>query len=77
MTVRVDVAWPPSGPRFATVDQGGNLFLWNASHGNLLYHVQLPAPAAYGVAYSPDGKELAVATTDRRLVILAIPSFAQ
>jgi len=51
--------------------------LWNASHGNLLYHVQLPAPAAYGVAYSPDGKELAVATTDRRLVILAIPSFAQ
>ena len=73
----LDVAWNASGQRFATVDQGGKLFLWNASDGNLLYHVQLPAPAAYGVAYSPDGKELAVATTDQRLVILAIPSFAQ
>ena len=73
----LDVAWNASGQRFATVDQGGKLFLWNASDGNLLYHVQLPAPAAYAVAYSPDGKELAVATTDQRLVILAIPSFAQ
>ena len=73
----LDAAWSPSGQRFATVDQGGKLFLWAVSDGNLLYHVQLPAPAAYGVAYSPDGKELAVATTDRRLVILAIPSFAQ
>ncbi len=72
-----DIAWQAAGQRYATVDQSGKLFVWNAGDGNLLYHAQLPVPAAYGVAYSPDGKELAVATTDQRLVILALPSFAQ
>ncbi len=73
----LDMAHQKAGNRFATVDQSGKLFIWNAADGNLLYHVQLPAPAAYSVAYSPDGKEIAVATSDRRLLLLAIPAFAQ
>ena len=66
----------PAGSRLATIDISGELFVWE-NGGKPLHHRQLPARAAYSLAYSPDGKELAVATADSRLILLAVPSEAQ
>ena len=39
--------------------------------------VRLTLDAAYSLAYSPDGAELAVATSDPRVILLAVPDKAK
>jgi WD40 repeat protein len=70
-------AYSPNGNRLATLDASAKLILWNSGDGAMLHHQQLPATSAYNLAYSPTGQELAFATRDRRVMILAIPSGAQ
>jgi WD40 repeat protein len=67
----------PAGNRIATIGYGGNLFLWDAAAGTGLHNQALPVKAGFSLAYAPDGKELAVATSDNRLLLVAIPGGAQ
>jgi WD40 repeat protein len=69
-------AYNPKGTMIATIDYSGKLFISNAS-GIAVYHQQLPVEAAYSLAYSPDGKQLAIATSDPRLILLTLPTQAQ
>jgi len=62
--------------RVATIDHSGELCVWDTT-GNLLFHQSLPVLAGHSLAYSPDGKELAIATQDSRLLVIAIPPAAQ
>jgi WD40 repeat protein len=66
----------PAGNKVATLDLSGELFIWQTA-GTVVYHRRLPVQSAYGLAYSPDGKELAVATSDARLLLITIPATAQ
>lgn len=67
----------PSGTRVATIDHAGSLYLWDASSGEPLHHEQLPVRAAYDVAYSPDGHQLAIATVDHRIFLFDVPEAAR
>ncbi len=63
----------PASSRFATIDFSGNLFVWDASNGNPLFHQQLPTSTGYGIAYAPNGQELVAATADHRIMRIIIP----
>jgi WD40 repeat protein len=52
------VGLSPDGKELTVIDQGRGLSRWDTATGT---RVQLPAPAAYVTALSPDGKSLAVA----------------
>ncbi|MCE9603506.1 MAG: hypothetical protein K8U03_01235 [Planctomycetia bacterium] len=67
----------PTGSRLTTLDETGQLFVWDPSSGALLYHQQLPLSVAYSVAYSADGKEWFVAGRDPRVLRVSIPVPAQ
>ena len=60
----------------ATLDYSGQLFIWGTD-GIPLHHRQLPVRAAYSLAYSPDGKQLALATDDTRVLLVDLPAGAQ
>lgn len=62
--------------RVATIDHTGELCVWD-TNGVLLFHQSLPVLAGHSLAYSPDGKDLAVATQDSRLLVVAVPAAAQ
>lgn len=67
----------PNWNRVASVDYSGHLFIWDTGSGNPLHHQQLPVPAAYSVAYAPDGKELVIGSQDARLIVMTIPAPGQ
>ena len=71
------VSYNYANTRIATIDYSAKLFIWNAPNGALVYHQQLPASSAFSLAYSPDGAEIAVATRDHRLMIVALPAGAR
>jgi WD40 repeat protein len=71
------VTYNAAGSRIASIDYNGNLFIWNSGNGGILHHQQLPTAAGYSLAYAPDGKQLAIATRDKRLLLLAVPSWSQ
>jgi WD40 repeat protein len=70
-------AYNPAGTRIATIGYSGALFIWDAAAGTSLHNQALPVKAGYSLAWSPDGKELAVATADNRLLLVAVPGAAQ
>ncbi len=65
-----------TGSKLATLDLAGQLFFWNTD-GSPVWHQQLPVQSAYGLAWSPDGKQVALATSDKRLLVLTVPPAAQ
>lgn len=67
------VVYNGASQRFATLDYSGKLFLWTPGDGNMIYHQQLPSTVGYAVAYSPDGTQIAAATRNHKVVILAVP----
>ena len=73
----VRVANSLSGNRMATIDESAHLCLWDATNGQLRYHIQLPFSAGYSVAYSPDNLEVLIGGNDHRLVRLTIPPYGQ
>ena len=55
-------------------DQRWHLYVWDADAGKPLFHQKIaPGTLAYGVAWSPDGKQLAVAASDNKGYILDVP----
>jgi WD40 repeat protein len=71
------IAFDPSGKRVATIGYGANLFVWDVASGGVLHQQQLPVKSAYGLAYSPDGAELAIATVDQRVLLVEVPPGAR
>jgi WD40 repeat protein len=69
------VAYNPQGNRVATLGYAGTLMIWDES-GKVLAQQSLPVKAAYSLDYSPDGKELAIATSDPRVLIVTVPQQA-
>lgn len=67
----------PAGNRLTTLDETGQVFVWDPSTGTLLYHQQLPLGFANGLSYSFDGKEWFVGGNDPRVLRVAIPPAVQ
>jgi WD40 repeat protein len=67
------LAVSPDGLRQATVDAAGNLVVSNLASGKQLAEQVLPTKVVYRLAWSPDGKELAIASGDGPL-IMAVPA---
>jgi WD40 repeat protein len=63
--------------RVATLDDSGKLFVWDAGSGASLFHQQLEVKAAYGLAWSPDASEIAIATSDPRVLRVTLPAAAR
>jgi WD40 repeat protein len=66
------VQFGSGGARIYTLDYSGNLLVWDPG-GGLLFHQQLPIAGASSLAVSPDGKELAIAGRDARVLLVAAP----
>ena len=71
------LALNPAGNRVATLDASGKFFIWDTATGGVLFHQQLPASAAFNLAYAPDGTELSAATQDPRVLRVTIPPAAR
>jgi WD40 repeat protein len=67
----------PTGTRVATIGYAGNVMIWDTASNGQLYAHKLPVKAGYFVAWSPDGRELAIATNDNRVLLLDVPASAQ
>ncbi|MGE0610578.1 MAG: WD40 repeat domain-containing protein, partial [Pirellulales bacterium] len=67
----------PAGTRIATIGYAGNLMIWDAASNGQLHAEKLPVKAGYSVAYSPDGKQVAVATNDAKVFLIDLPAGAQ
>ncbi len=63
-----------SGNRAVTLDRSGKLFLWDATNGNIRFHQQLPIKRATSMAFAPDGSEVFVAGSDKRVLKVVIPT---
>ncbi len=70
------VRFNAAGTRVATLGYAGNLRIWGGEPLAELYEEPLGVKAAYGLAYSPDGRELAVATVDHRVLVVRLPESA-
>ncbi len=48
--------------------------MWDVAAAKALFHQQVaPDTMTYGLAWSPDGKQLAVAASDNKAYILKLP----
>ncbi len=70
------VRFNPKGTRVATLGYAGTLIVWDLA-GKKLYEQKLPVKAAFSLAWTPEGKELVIGTSDPRVLILSLPSQAQ
>ena len=66
-----------TGSRAVTLDRSGKLFLWDTSNGNIRFHQQLPLKRATSMAFTPDGSEVFVAGSDKRVLRVVIPTAAR
>jgi len=64
--------WNHNATRIASIDDLGELFIWD-SNGKALHHRRLPTAAAHSLAYTPDGSQLAIGAQDPRLILLTLP----
>jgi WD40 repeat protein len=68
------VAYSRDGRRLASVGNAGHLFVWDAEEAKPLLHERVaPNVLTYGLAWSPDGSQVAVAGSDNRTYILKLP----
>lgn len=67
----------PAGTRVASLDRSGVLIIWDLETGNQLHQEKLPVPAAYSLAYSPDGEQLAAGAVDHRVILITVPEVAR
>ncbi len=68
------VAFSPDGKRLASVGYGGNLFVWDAAAAKPLWNQKVAAGVlTYGLAWSPYGKQIAVAGSDNKGYIFQMP----
>jgi WD40 repeat protein len=68
------VAFSPDGKKLASAGYGGNLYVWEVATAKALFHQQIaPYTMTYGLAWSPDGKQLAVAASDNKGYLLKLP----
>ena len=73
----VGVTFNGSGNRAVTLDRSGKLFLWDSTNGNVRFHQQLPVRRATSLAFAPDGSEVFVAGSDKRVLKIVIPTNAR
>lgn len=64
----------PDGTRVATLGYAGTLMIWDAATAELQHSETLPVKAAFSMAFSPDGSELAIATSDNRVLLFTVPA---
>jgi WD40 repeat protein len=64
----------PDGRKLASAGYGGNIYVWDVATAKPLFHQQVAQyTMTYGLAWSPDGKELAVAASDNKAYLLKLP----
>jgi WD40 repeat protein len=63
----INVSWSPGGKRIASVDQSGSVKVWDASSGETLFSYA-SAGLPWAAAWSSDGKYIAVASSDVRVL---------
>lgn len=69
----VQAVYSPTATRLTTLDETGQVFVWDPGAGTLLYHQQLPLGVAYSLGYTPDGKEWLVGGREPKVLRVAIP----
>jgi len=69
--VIVSLAFSPDGKALASVDQTGDVVLWDMSGAQRPRHWTMPARATR-VAFAPDGRHLAVAQVNGTVSILRL-----
>jgi WD40 repeat protein len=55
----LDLAFSPDGKRLATAHADGMVIVWNAATGEAVHHLSNPGQEGRGVAFSPDGSQVA------------------
>ncbi len=68
------VAYSRDGRRLASVGNAGHLFIWDAVEARPLLRQRVANDVlTYGLAWSPDGSQVAVAASDNRTYLLRLP----
>jgi WD40 repeat protein len=68
------LAFSPDGKRLASIGYGGNLFIWDVATAKAISNQKVaPNTMTYGVSWSPDGKQVAIAASDNKGYILNVP----
>jgi WD40 repeat protein len=68
------VAYSRDGRRLASVGSAGYLFVWDPNEVKPLFHQRIaPRTYTYGLSWSPDGSQIAVAASDNKAYILKMP----
>lgn len=70
------VQFNPKGNRLLTIGYSGTINIWDVGNGKNLYQIKLGS-VAYSGTYSPDGKRIAVASSDDKAYLLEVPAAAQ
>jgi WD40 repeat protein len=68
------VAFSHDGKKLASAGYGGNIFVWDVATAKALIHQHVaPYTMTYGLAWSPDDKQIAVAASDNKAYLLKLP----
>ena len=70
------VTYSPDGRRIASYGYAGELRLWDAASGSLLWETRV-GNAGNQIAYSSDGLRLVVAGGDRKARVVTVPNHAR
>jgi WD40 repeat protein len=68
------VTFSPGGSRLASVGYKGDLFIWDVGAAREIVHEKVaPNTMTFGIAWSPNGRTLAVAASDNRAYLFDTP----
>ena len=68
------VQYNRDGSQLMAVTYAADLAIWNAADGKLLYQTGLPGRTIFGGAWSPGGREIAVAAEDGNVYLIDVPT---
>ncbi len=65
------------GGKLMAVTYAADLAIWNTADAKLLFQTELPGRTTYSGAWSPEGRQIAIAAEDGNVYLLNLPDSAQ